>query len=287
VIDAHYFYPDGVAAALLGRTFGKPVVITARGSDITQIAEFALPRRMIQLAARSAAHLITVCQDLKDRLVELGVDAHRITVLRNGVDLDTFRPRDRQALRAKYGVAGPVLLSVGHLIPRKAHDIVIEAAAQLPGTTLLIAGEGPERDALVRLTERLGVADRIRFLGQVAPTEIAQVFCAADVLVLASSREGWANVLLEAMACGTPVVASDVNGTPEVVTEPAAGLLVRERTGAAFAAAIKQLLDRPLDRAATRAYAEGFSWEATTAGQLEIFAAVAARKPAGAVLPAG
>ena len=116
----------------------------------------------------------------------------------------------------------------------------------------------------------------MRFAGQIAPATLAEYYAAADVLALASSREGWANVLLEAMACGTPVAASTVWGTPEIVTAPAAGLLVAERTGSAFARAIARLLgDARPDRGATRAYAERFSWDATTEGQLELFARIA------------
>jgi teichuronic acid biosynthesis glycosyltransferase TuaC len=238
---------------------------------------------MILWAAREAAGIITVCQALKDRLCEIGAAPDRITVLRNGVDLQLFHPQDRDAPRLKYGVTGKVALSVGHLIARKAHDLVIRAVAGMPDVTLLIAGEGPERGALIALAASLGIAGRVRFLGQVAPGALAEIYAAADVLVLASSREGWANVLLEAMACGTPVVASDVWGTPEVVTERAAGLLVKPRTGAAFATAMTEVLANPPERAATRAYAERFSWDDTTAGQLALFRSIL-RPEAGALV---
>ena len=284
LIDAHYFYPDGIAAAMLGRTLGLPVTITARGTDVNLIADSPLPRRMILWAADRAAGMITVCAALKDRLVEIGVDGSRVTVLRNGVDLSFFRPHpDRAAARAKYGIGaddrgGLMLLSVGHLITRKAHDLVIQALAELPpDTRLLIAGEGPERGALTALAERLGVASRVTFLGQRPQGDLPELYAAADILVLASSREGWANVLLEAMACGTPVAASNVWGTPEVVAEPAAGVLVEPRTGAAFAAGISRLAAALPDRAATRAYAEQFSWDATTEGQLALFNGILSR----------
>ena len=120
------------------------------------------------------------------------------------------------------------------------------------------------------------MAARVRFLGAVPHAELAALYGAADALVLASSREGWANVLLEAMACGTPVVATDIWGTPEVVADPAAGRLVPERTPAALAAAVAALLADPPARAATRRYAERFSWDATVEGQLALFAEVVA-----------
>jgi len=282
VIDAHYFYPDGVAAVMLGKHFGKPVVITARGTDVNHIPEYAIPRRWIRWAAREAAGLVAVAQALKDFLVALDVPSARIRVLRNGVDLDAFRPGDRVALRRKHGLEGPVVLSAGHLIPRKGHDIAIAALSLLPGVSLVIAGDGPERAALERQARDLGLASRVRFLGQILPAALAEIYAAADILVLASSHEGWPNVLLEAMACGTPVVASRVDGSPEVVTEAAAGLLVDERSGPAFAAAIARLFAAPPEREATRAYAERFSWEATTEGQLALFAQIVAATANGA-----
>ncbi len=167
-IDAHY-YPDGVAAAILGESLGKPVVITARGTDLNLIPNYYLPRRMVQWAAGRAAALITVCLALKDRLIELGADESRITVLRNGVDLDTFQPlRDRAAVRCRLGTGERMLLMVGGLIPLKGHDLVICALPSLPACKLFIAGEGPAQKNLQQLATSLSLADRITFLGRVS-----------------------------------------------------------------------------------------------------------------------
>lgn len=286
-IDAHYLYPDGVAAAILGRHFRKPVVITARGSDVTQIPSYRLPRAMIRWAARRAAGLITVSRALKEGLVALGVADHRVTVLRNGVDLERFQPLAREAARAELGLRRTTLLSVGHLIPRKAHDLTIRALELLPESDLLIVGDGPERASLAALAAQLGLSARVRFVAPRLQDELPRYYSAADALVLASSREGWANVLLEAMACGTPVVASDVGGAAELVTTPAAGVLFDRREPAALARAIRQVIDGGRDRANTRRHAEQFSWSATTRGQLEMFRSVLARGGAPAeILPA-
>jgi len=274
LIDAHYFYPDGVAAIMLGRHFGKPVVITARGTDLNVIPEFRLPRRMIQWAARHAAGMITVSRSLKDRLVELGVPAERIEVLRNGVDLRLFRPVERAEERRRLGFTRKTLLSVGNLLPLKGHDIAVRALPMLPECDLVIVGGGPERSALEALARELGVNDRVRIIAPLAQDALRSYFGAADALVLASSREGWANVLLEAMACGTPVIASDVGGTAEVVTAPAAGVLMAERTPAALAQAVERLFASHGDRDATRRFAEQFSWDATSAGQLRLFSRI-------------
>jgi glycosyltransferase involved in cell wall biosynthesis len=275
VIDAHYFYPDGVAAAMLGRYFNKPVVITARGSDITLLPRYRLPRRMIQWAAAGADHVITVCNALRDEVIALGVPPERVSSLRNGVDLALFHPAARAAAPQPF-----TLLAVGHLVPVKGQELIIGALPLLPGVHLRIAGDGPDRDKLVRQARELGVAERVTFLGALRQPELVQHYNQADALVLASSREGWANVLLESMACGTPVVASRVYGTPEVVAAPEAGVLMDERSPQGVAAAVNALRAGYPDRAATRRYAERFSWDDTTAGQLAIFEALARRKGA-------
>jgi teichuronic acid biosynthesis glycosyltransferase TuaC len=232
---------------------------------------------MILFAARQAAGIICVSQALKSELVRLGVPEARVTVLRNGVDLATFHPGDRAALRADLGLQGPTLLSVGLLVERKGHHLIIGALPSLPHS-LLVVGEGPDRAALERLSRDLGVADRVRFLGQMPHQSLARIYGGADALVLASSREGWPNVLLEAMACGTPVIASNVWGNPEIVTRPEAGLLMGELSVAGVVAAVEGLFDHLPDRAATRRYAENFSWEATTGGQIRLFTEILARQ---------
>ena len=272
LIDAHYFYPDGVAAALLGARLNKPVVITARGTDINLFPRYALPRKMIQWAAARAAAIVTVSAALNSVLAELGVERSKVTVLRNGVDTRLFRPSsDRMAERARLRLAGTVLLMVGNLVPLKGHHLVIAALGELPDAHLLIIGEGAEEGKIRDQARMLGVSDRVTFLGGMAQERLAAYYAAADVLVLASSREGWPNVLLESMACGTPVVATSVGGTPEIVAAPEAGMLMSERSTRGCLETIRNLLGNYPQRAATRIYAERFGWEEITAGQLAIF----------------
>ena len=272
LIDAHYFYPDGVAAALLGRWLDKPVVITARGTDINLIPEYTIPRKSILWAAEQCAGMITVSDALRDRLLELGVDARKVRTLRNGVDLDFFRPLpDRAGIRTRLGISGPTLLSVGHLIERKGHHLVIEALASLPGLSLVIAGSGEMRDELERLTSSHGVNDRVWFAGALSHEELVEYYNAADALVLASSREGMANVILESIACGTPVVGTPIWGTPEVISDRRAGVLTADRTPAAIVAAVQSLLADLPKRVDVRDFAMRFSWENTTQGQLDVF----------------
>ncbi|HEY0418204.1 MAG TPA: glycosyltransferase family 4 protein [Acetobacteraceae bacterium] len=277
-IDAHYLYPDGVAAVWLGRRFNKPVVVTARGSDVTELPNHRIPRAFITRAIEGADALISVSAGLKARLVELGAPPQKVTVLRNGVETDVFRPADRQAARAALGLTRPTLISVGFLIERKGHHRTIEAMAQLPGHELIIVGEGPERDRLTALIGKLGLGERVRLLGPRPHASLPEFYSAADAMVLASSREGWANVLLESMACGTPVVASNIPGNPEVVRSPEAGVIARENSPDGIAEAVRALFAAMPAREATRAYAMPFSWDETSAGQLEVFSRVIAAR---------
>lgn len=271
LIDAHYFYPDGVAAARVAEKLGKPIVITARGSDINLIPQYHWQRMMVLEAAQKSTANITVCQALKDEMIRIGAQPDKITVLRNGVNLTQFRPLDRTAIRRKLGVEGLVLLSAGLLIERKGHDLVIAALEKIPHATLLIAGDGPAKNSLIEKAKEHNVLDRTRFLGHVPHEDITKIYNAADVLVLASSREGWPNVLLESMACGTPVVASPVWGAGEIVTAPVAGILSQGRNVEAITSAILKLAEVPPARDDTRAFAEKFSWDDTAKGVLDQF----------------
>ena len=277
VIDAHYFYPDGVAAIRLGRTLGLPVVITGRGTDLTLIPQAPRTRALVADAAARAEAMVTVCEDLRQRLIALGADPAKVITLRNGVDLDLFAPQDRAAARAQHGFDGFVLLSVGGLIPRKGHHIAIEALPACPDCTLVIAGGGPLRAELEQLAQRLGVADRVRFMGDTPHGQLPALYSAADALVLASEREGWANVLLEAMACGLPVLATDVNGTAEAVRAPEAGLLLPERSAACLTRKLAELRADLPRREDTRRYAERFGWGPIARANKALLTAVAAR----------
>ena len=263
VIDSYYLYPDGVAAAMLARRFDRPFVMSALGTDVSLIPDWAPSRAMILRAVERSAATTGVCRALTDRLAALGADPAKLHVVEHGVDLALFRPpADRAGLRRELALAGPTALSVGHLIDRKGHDFAIRAVAGLPGVTLLIAGDGPREGALRMLAERLGVVDRVRFLGHVDQARLPALYGAVDATMLCSDREGIANVLLESIACGTPLVATAIWGSPDVVRVPEAGVLV-ERTDESIRAGLQRLLAAPPERAATRAYAERYDWNET------------------------
>ncbi len=276
-IDAHYLYPDGVAAVWLGRRFNLPVVVTARGTDVSLISLYTRPRRLILNAVGGAAAVIAVSSALKDALVKIGAPEPKVTVLRNGVDTALFfPPANREAARAMLGMNRQTLISVGLLIERKGHHRTIEAMTRLPDFDLVIVGEGPERRRLTAQIARLRLGHQVRLLGARPHAELPALYGAADASVLASSREGWANVLLESMACGTPVVASPIWGNPEVVRAPEAGMIMRENSPDGIADCVRLLFASSPSRNATRAYAEAFNWDETTAGQLAVFRRVIA-----------
>ena len=271
LIDAHYFYPDGVAAVLLGRALGRPVVVTARGDDLDLIAHFAIPRRWICWAANHAEGLVTVSSGLQRRLTALGTAPGRVRMLRNGVDLAVFRPLDRDATRRALGLSRPTLLAVANLVPKKRHRLIVDALPELSGVDLVIVGEGPERGAIEARAREHRVSNRVRLLGHIPQGRLPEIYSAADLLVLPSRREGWPNVLLESMACGTPVVVSDFPGVDDIVAAPEAGCILDESTPSRLAETIREVLAAPPARTATRRYAEQFDWRSTTEGQIRLF----------------
>ncbi len=264
IIDAEFFWPDGPAAALLASALGVPFSVKARGSDIHRWGHRPGVAEQIVAAARAADGLIAVSAALGADMVALGMPEEKIRVHHTGIDLATFRPGDRAAGKAALGVDGPLLAGVGALLPGKGHDLTIAALKELPDATLIIAGDGPDRPRLEQLARKLGVAGRVRLLGPQPHAALPALFAAADVMVLPTVSEGLANVWVEALACGTPVVTSNVGGAPEVIDRPEYGRLV-PRDPAAIGAAVEALLADPPSQEAVREGALRFSWERNSA----------------------
>lgn len=270
LIDAHYFFPDGVAACRLSKELDAPFVITARGSDINLIAQFAWPRRQMLHAARNAAAVIAVSDALAAEMRALGMPADKIHVLRNGVDLDFFCPDSGSRSTMARTQNTPCFLSVGALKSAKGHDIAIRFLAMLEEGRLVIAGTGPEEKNLRKLSERLGVSRRVQFAGRLDSESLRNEYREADCLLLMSQREGMPNVVLESLACGTPVIACDVGGIAEVVDNPAIGTLVRERSAEGLFRAWREQQVTRGDQALIRRHAERFSWAETIIGLHEL-----------------
>lgn len=275
LIDGHYFYPDGVAIAKVAKRLSKPFTVTARGTDINLIPQYPAARKQIQTVFKQSNHNMAVCEALRQEMIKLGAEEQNVTTLRNGVDLQLFslvNKTKQVEVREELDLPAnrAIILSVGHLIDRKGHHLVIEAMRHIPDAMLLIAGDGPEKKRLASLISEYNLTERVFLLGSLSQQSLAQYYGAANLLVLASDREGWANVLLESMACGTPVVATNIWGTPEVVNSSDAGILVN-RDAADIARGITQILDNLPKRDDTRRYAEQFDWHSTSEGQYKIF----------------
>lgn len=263
VIDAEFFWPDGPAAVRLGAALGVPVSIKARGADIHYWGARPGIGDQIAAAGRAAAGLLAVSAALKDDMAALGMPAERIRVHHTGVDFDRFKPVDRAAAKAALGVAGPLIVTAGALIPRKGQGLAIEALARLPGAALILVGEGPDRAKLERQAQALGLTDRVRFLGVRPHAELPALLAAADLMLLPTASEGLANVWVEALACGTPVVTTAVGGASEAIVSPVAGRLVSREVDA-IVVAIREILTAPPAQADVREAVSPFSWQANT-----------------------
>ena len=264
VIDAQFFWPDGPAAIALGRHFGVPVSIKARGADIHFWGTNSATRARVLDAGRAADGLLAVSAAMKADMVALGMPADRIAVHYTGLDQNAFAVRDRAAAKAALAIRGPLLVSVGALIARKGQGFAIDALPLLPDVTLVLIGRGEDEAALQARALRLGVADRVRFTGALPQSVIADWLAAADAMVLPTASEGLANAWVEALASGTPVVTCDVGGARELIDRPEAGRLVT-RSAAAIAGAVRALLADPPPREVVAATVERFSWEANAA----------------------
>lgn len=276
--DAHFIYPDGFAAVLLGKLLRVPVICSARGTDINLYPAFSLIRPMIRWTLREAAGLIAVSRSLKDTMVRLGAPAGKVQVIGNGVDAVRFEPLDRTAARRRLGLpeSGPLLVSVAALLPHKGHQLLISALAEVvpqhPGLKLYIIGEGNFRPELERLIRDRQLAGRVFLVGIRPNEELKLWYNAADMSCLGSSREGWPNVLLESIACGTPVVATRVGGVPEVLVSPELGIMVEPNTRSVVEG-LELALQKQWNRTALVEYAQARTWEVVASEVEEFFAA--------------
>ena len=264
-IDSHYVYPDGFAAVRLGRRLGLPVMVNALGTDINLFPSFRTIRPLILWTLRNATGIAGVSESLKVAMVRLGIPEQRIRVIANGVDTERFRPLDRNTARAELGMRHDVqvIVAVGNLIPWKGFQLLVGALAKLasehPTVETYIIGEGPYRPALQRLIDASDLTAGVHLVGSRPNEELPAWYSAADLSCLPSAGEGQPNVVLESMACGTPVVGTRVGGTPELITSPEFGILI-EREVDGLAAAIQEALTRNWDRGKIAAHARKRSW---------------------------
>jgi teichuronic acid biosynthesis glycosyltransferase TuaC len=284
-IDAHYVYPDGFAAVLLGKMLGLPVVLSARGTDMNVFPSFWTIRPLIVWSLRSAAGIIAVAAALKSVIVNLGLPPERVCVIPNGVDLERFHPHEQSTARRALGLPteGKIAISVGSLTEVKNHELLISAFAKvsedLPELRLYIVGEGPLRPALEDLIGELRLHERVMLVGPRPNEELALWFSAADLTCLVSLREGWPNVLMESIACGTPVVATRVGGVPEILCSPDLGAMA-EQNSASVAATLQFALAKEWNRKALALHAEARAWD-KVAEEVQLYLASRIPRSAG------
>lgn len=285
LIDAHFAYPDGYAAVHVAQKIGVPCTITLRGTEVRHARDAQLRGRLIK-ALQGARRVFAVSESLRQLAISLGIRPEHVRTVGNGVDAGKFIARDRTEARAALGLDtnAKVLITVGGLVERKGFHRVIDCLPELLRTHpdlhyLAVGAPGPEGDFSKQLhaqVQRLGLVERVHFLGAMLPEKVCGALSAADVFVLSTRNEGWANVLLEAMACGLPVIATDVGGNAEVVCRSDLGRIVPFDDRDALTEALRGALSHPWDRAVIRCYAEENDWQQRVSTLLEEFYALRA-----------
>jgi len=249
VLDAHFVWPDGVGVALLARELKIPYVVTLRGK-IYECLKIPSQTRQCAVALQGAAAIISVSSNMAEEAHKLGVPKDRLYVIANGVDLNHFHPRNKSDSRKILGLPhdGRLLVTVAHLGHRKGHHETIRALAGLPEDVRLVIVGGPAQggtpEQLRNVARSVGVEQRLILPGSQPYKRIPLYFSAADVGVLASYREGCPNVVLESLACGTPVVATDVGAVPDILSVPATGRIVPTEQVEPLRIALSEVLSR-------------------------------------------
>lgn len=267
VIDAEFFYPDGPAAAIIGEKLGIPVSIKARGSDISFWGERDYGKAQIVEAAGKAAGLLAVSEALADDMAAMGIEREKITIHYTGLDRDRFRPLNNVGLRPTLArqlgfdlpMDAPLFACVGALIERKGQALLLEAMAQIPNSRAILVGKGEDAARLRQLAEKLGLSDRVHFAGSIDHDVMPVILSAADIMVLPTENEGLANAWVESLACGTPVITTNVGGAPQLFTTAAAGRLV-PREADRIAKAMRDIISNPPAAQEVTAAANRFSW---------------------------
>jgi len=280
LIDAHFLYPDGFAACLLGQHYDFPVVLNARGSDVNSYLQMPRIKTLLARSMKQADRLVAVSNSLRDQMVANGAPPDRTSVIPNGIDPTCFFRMDTGRARQELGLEKDekIILTVCSLIELKGVHLLIEAVAKVREAfscpvSLMVVGTGPEKARLKSLIEQFALQDCVRLVGNVANRELVGWYNAADLFLLGSSREGWPNVVCEALACGTPVVATAVNGIPEILDSEELGIMV-ERTAEAFACGIEKAFAQNWDRDKIARIGQERTWENVAEEVCELFQSV-------------
>ncbi|MDF1556457.1 MAG: glycosyltransferase [Deferrisomatales bacterium] len=283
LLDAHFVWPDGVGVARLAREAGIPYIITLRGK-LYECLKVKSQTLQCSEALRGAAAVISVSGPMAEEARKLGVAEDRLHVIPNGIDPTVFQPRDKASCRRELGLpeGGRLLVTVAHLGHRKGHHEVLRALAGLPDDVRLVivggAAQGGTAEELRGVAAAAGVGERLLLPGRQPFEKIPLYYAAADASVLASYREGCPNAVLESLACGTPVVASDVGAVRDILPEPGAGRIVPPQTVEPLREALREVLDRDWDPQAVVRASGVKSWDQVADEVHGVLNGVASRK---------
>jgi glycosyltransferase involved in cell wall biosynthesis len=288
VMAGLWMYPDGVAASVVARLLDIPLVLVGLGCDVNVCMAEPLKRAQILSSVRRAAAVIVVDETLKTRLVSGGAAPEKIVAIPNGVDQQRFEIRDRGETARALGLSGRGrrIVFVGRLSPEKGLPTLIAAMPALvsrqPDVTLHVVGDGECRGEYEQLARQLGLEHAIRFVGAASHGDVPRWISAGDVLCLPSLREGCPNIVIEALACGRPVVGAAVGGVPALLSDET-GVLVAAGDAAGFSAALERALGHSWDPAEIRRSVAARTWTQVADRYLDVFkSAAGAPDPAGA-----
>jgi teichuronic acid biosynthesis glycosyltransferase TuaC len=252
-ILAFYLYPQGYAGVLAARKLNIPAILVALGSDVRQIPD-PITRFLTRRAVRRADCILAVSEDLRLRTIAMGVPSDRVHTVINGRNSSVFYLRDQAAAREELQIPADVelIVFVGRLVLVKRLGDLVSAARTLAVThsslRIVCIGDGPSLEKLTQSVRRMRLTEVVRFIGAKSPPEIAKWLAACNVFCLPSQSEGSPNVIFEALACGRPVVATDVGGIPSLL-DSQSGILVKPKAPAALAQALHDALSRTWDEA--------------------------------------
>lgn len=281
LIDAQYAYPDGFAALLVAKRLKVPITLTVRGSDINYFTTLPKIRERIIFTLKNVDKIISVSQALKDTIVQLDIPETKVVVIQNGVDTTMFHPINNSRNDLGLPKNRKIILSVGNVIKTKGHHLIIKALSiirkkdpqkQLPH--LIIIGDGNYKTKLIKLIKELDLKDYVTFTGRLQHNTIIKWYNACDIFCLASYHEGLPNVLREAMACGKPVVATNVGGIPEIITSDDYGFLVSELDPGKIALTLNNALNKKWDTKKIITYASSMDWKSSSKKLNTVFQSV-------------
>ena len=278
VLDAHFGYPEGVGCYRVARRQNLPLFITVRGLETELMSVPSIKRQMLE-AFDYCTGIIAVSQSLKDMLVENGVDATKIRVISNGVDSDTYSPREKEASRSVLGVSldAQIIVGLGNIQRRKGYDLLIEAIATYRDNQrflCVILGGVNEPTTMARLearTSELGLKERVRFLGQATPDVVVNWFRAADMFVLPTRREGCCNAVLEALSTGVPVISTPAGDNTKFVVDGSNGFIVPHEDPDAIGQSIEKSWNHPWDAQSISRSVRPYTWDGTAEQVIEFF----------------